>query len=161
MILREIQNYVKWSEVDGGYSRLRFIPMLAMVATRRGQDIEASAAVLKDQMAFLAQSQREQLTINDGAHVNDDGNVEMYTRPPPIIYGIIIAQGRLIFVTLYSSNPEAEVKHIGSFNLLERNQEVWNGFAVAILVITVRNYMMTIVDELEEDNDVEDSDPDA
>jgi hypothetical protein len=37
--------------------------------------------------------------------------------------------------------------------------DVWNGFAVAILVIMARNYIMTIRDELELDDESSD-DPD-
>ena len=163
MISKEIKNYMKWAETDGGYATRRFIPIWATVAARRGQDIATTAKTLNRQMAYLAEGQRDYLKIGGGTRVNDDGNVEMYRRHPPLIYGIIIAHARLIFVTLDSSNPKAEAKHIANFNMLERNMEVWNGFAIAILVVTIRNYMMTIIDELEEDEETEDDchDPDA
>ena len=162
MITKEIKNYMKWAETDGGYATRRFIPVYAMVTLRRDGDIATIAAALNDQMSFLAKAHRDNLTLIDGARVNGDGNVETYTRNPPLIYGIIVAHGRLIFVALDSSNPQAKVKHIAHFNMLEKHMEVWNGFAIAILVVTIRNYMMTIIDELEEEDDAEDwQDPDA
>jgi hypothetical protein len=65
-----------------------------------------------------------------------------------------------IFVTLDSSDPQARLRHVSHFDFKEKNVDVWNGVAIAIIVIVARNYLMSIKDEFEVD-DASSSDPDA
>jgi hypothetical protein len=84
----------------------------------------------------------------------------MFRRTPPVLFGVIITQHIIVFVSLDSANPEAKVRTIAHFDFSNRDMDVWNGFAVAILAVTARNYIMSHIDELEVD-DREESDPDA
>jgi len=160
LIAKEIKNYIKWSEMDGGYAKLRFFPVLAVVTARPNQDIASITAGITNQMIFLAEKHRDNLAIHPAGLINELGEVQLYTRQPPLLYGIIVAQSMAIFVTLDSSNPDAQIRHLAHFDFKEKDMDVWNGFALAIIVIVARNYMMSIKDELEEDDDTS-SDPDA
>jgi hypothetical protein len=111
-------------------------------------------------MMFLAQKHREHLRILPEGQLHEIGEVAKYRRQPPLLYGIIIAQSMVIFVTLDSANPEAKVRHLTHFDFKEKDMDVWNGFAIAFMVIAARNYIMSIKDDLEID-DTPDTDEDA
>lgn len=159
LMAKEIENYIKWSEMDGGFSNLRFIPVLTVVAARQKEAISSISKSITDQMEFLAEKHRENLIL-DEPQTNELGEVKIYSRKPPLLYGIIVAQTMTIFVTLDSSNPEAKIRHLAHFDFKEKGVDVWNGLAVAIIVIVARNYLMSIKDELEVDDECT-SDPDA
>jgi len=157
LMTREIKQFVKWSEWDGGYKRKRFIPVLTIVSAKPSQDSDSILKSLRDQMGFLARRHRENLAL-DEPRVNEAGEVELYSTPPPILYGIILAQTMAIFSTLDSSNPDAKTKHIAHFDFKQAGHSVWNGMAVAIIVIMARNYTMSMLETLEDDDP--ESDPD-
>lgn len=83
----------------------------------------------------------------------------MYIRPPPLLYGIIVAHALTMIFTLDSADPDAIVKHLSHSQFTEKKMDVWNELSVAFTVIMARNYIMSIKDELEPDD--EDPDPDA
>lgn len=160
LIVKEVQNYIKWSEMDGGFDKLRFIPILTVVGARPNQPVSSITKSLTDQMEFLAKQHRGHLTLPQ-PRTNELGGVELYSRRPPMLYGILVARTFTLFVTLDSANPEAKLRSIAHFDFKEKDVDVWNGFALAIIVIVARNYMMSIKDELEVDDDDSSSDPDA
>ncbi|TAQ91675.1 hypothetical protein B7494_g65 [Chlorociboria aeruginascens] len=159
LITKEIENYIKWTENDGGYAKKRFIPVITVMAARPKQSLEQLSRAFEGQMKFLAARHREVLALPPG-HINELGEVQLYARRPPILYGIIVAQSKIIFFTLDSSNPDANTKHIRHFDLQESNMGIWNGLSIAIILIVARNYIMSIKADLEDDDEPE-SDPDV
>lgn len=157
---REIQKYIDWSEKDGGYNKHRFIPVLTIVTARPREAIESISKKITDQMDFLAEKHRANLVLPE-QRTNEVGEVEIYSRQPPLLYGIIVAQTKTIFVTLDSSDPHAKLRHIAHVDLREEGHAVWNGLAIAIVAVIARNYMMSIKDELEKDDEDTASDLDA
>jgi len=157
LMTREIKQVVKWSEWDGGYKRKRFIPVLTIISAKPSQDTDAILKSLRDQMGFLASRHREYLAL-DEPQVVENGEVELYSSRPPILYGIILAQTMAIFSTLDSSVPEAKTKHIAHFDFKQPGHSVWNGMAIAIIVVMARNYTMSLLETLEDDDS--ESDPD-
>lgn len=160
LIPKEVQNYIKWSEMDGDFRKMRFIPVLAVVSARRKQTTDSLSTAITNQLMFLAQRHREHLAILPEGQIDENGQVQKYRRQPPLLYGIIVAQTMAIFVTLDSANPEASVRHMTHFDFKDKNMDVWNGFAVAFIVTMSKNYIMSIKDELEVD-DTPDTDEDA
>ncbi|PBP18321.1 hypothetical protein BUE80_DR010791 [Diplocarpon rosae] len=159
MIQKEIQNYIKWSEKDGGFFKRRFIPVHTIVCARSSQTAGSIGKAITSQMRFLGQRHREHLAI-PGGRVNELGEVEMFSKNPPLLYGLIISQTKVILTTCVSDNPDAEVKHIELIDFTNKDMDVWNGFAIAFIIIAARNYVMSIKDELELDSAPE-SDVDA
>jgi hypothetical protein len=158
-IAKALKDYIKWSERDGGYFKMRFLPVLTVVTGKPNQSTDRISKAILDQMQFLAQKHRDFLALPE-PRTNELGEVELYRRQPPLLYGIIVAQTIAIFVTLDSSKPEANLRHIAHFDFKEPKVDVWNGFALAIICVLARNYLMSIKDEFEEDDESE-SDPDA
>jgi hypothetical protein len=64
------------------------------------------------------------------------------------------------FVTYNSANEDAIVRSIGLFDYSAHANDVWNGIAIAYLVISARDYLIGILEDVEEES-VETSDPDA
>lgn len=145
--------------MDGGFNKLLAIPVLTVVAAAHREAIASISASITEKMETLAIKHREDLML-DEPRTNEDGDVEIYARTPPLLYGIIVAQSMTIFVTLDSANPEAKIRHVAHFDFKDKNVNVWNGVALAIIIIVARNYLMSIKDEFEEDDQVS-SDPDA
>ena len=157
MMTREIKQVVKWSEWDGGYKGKRFIPVLSILSAKPTQDSDTILKSIRDQLGFLASRHREHLAL-DEPRVAENGEIELYSSPPPILYGIILAQTMAIFSTLDSSDPDAKTKHIAHFDFKQAGHSVWNGMAVAIIVVMARNYTMSRLETLEDDDPASDID---
>lgn len=156
-IAKAIKNYIKWSERDGGYFKKRFFPVLTIVTGKPNQPTERISKAITDQMQMLAKQHRDYLALTQ-PRIDEVGEVELYRRQPPLLYGIIVAQSIAIFVTLDSSNPEAKIRHITHFDFKDGKMAVWNGFALAIICVVARNYIMSIKDEFEDDDEEPDVD---
>ncbi|KAM3072361.1 hypothetical protein ACMFMG_009170 [Clarireedia jacksonii] len=145
-----IQHYITWTEKDGGYHRKKFIPVLCLIRGRWGASSSEVQKTLKDQMNYLARRHRETLLLPKPI-TTATGEVEIYSRRPPIIYGILCAQMKTIFVTMDSSDPNAAIRHIGHCDFDDSTKHFWNGLSIAIVATVAKRYMMSIKDELEDD----------
>jgi hypothetical protein len=109
-------------------------------------------------MKFLAKQHREHLSLST-PRTNELGDLEMYSRQPPLLYGFVIAgRSKVIVLTLDSADTEAVIRLITSFDLADRAQAIWNGIGIAIVVCAARQPIMAIKDELEPDSEDEDVD---
>jgi hypothetical protein len=152
---------MKWAKRDGGFAQLQFIPVLTVVTAQVGQSIESISAELTRQMRFLARKHRKHLTAQLTGYINDLGEVEMHSRQPPLLYGMIVAQTLVIFFTLDSADPDATVRHLTHSQFMDKKMDAWNEFAIALTIIVARNYMMSIKNRLQREDEVSDPDPDA
>ncbi|KFY01305.1 hypothetical protein V490_00996 [Pseudogymnoascus sp. VKM F-3557] len=160
IIQKEIENYIKWAEFDGEYHNKYYIPIIALVASSPGQDIDSITKEMTDKLEALAAEHRKDLLIEGSDGGSPGGAPKLYTRVPPLLYGVVIAGAKVVFLTFDSAKEDYKPRTIAHFDFDQDSMDVWNGFAVAILIISVRNYMMTIREHFE-DEDTESSDPDA
>ena len=160
LIKRELENYIKWSEKDGGYAKKRFLPLLCIVAGRPRQPLPAISKLITDQLEFLAIRHRQVLALPATEIATGMGEVQIFSRPPPVLYGVIISHCITVFVTLDSSKQDAKPKTIAHFDFSDKDMDVWNGFALAILICMVRNHLMAMRDEMEDESGEEEIDPD-
>lgn len=160
VIRREIENYIKWAEFDGGYQNKHYIPITTIVASSPGQDIDSISKAMTESLESLAAEHRKDLLLEGSDDESPGGAPTLYARVPPLLYGIVIAGAKVIFITFDSAKEDSKPRTIAHFDFDQASMDVWNGFAVAILVISVRNYMMTIREHFDDDG-TELSDPDA
>lgn len=160
VIKKEIENYLKWAEFDGGYQNKDYIPITAIVARSPGQDIDSLSKAMTDSLESLAAEHREDLLIEGSDGGAPGGAPTLYSRIPPLLYGIVIAGSKVIFITFDAAKDDSKPRTIAHFDFDETTMDVWNGFAVAIMIIFVRNYMMAIRENFEDDS-TEISDPDT
>lgn len=69
---------------------------------------------------------------------------------PPLIYGIMIAGTIVIFATLDSAYPDGNARTIAHFNYEDPTMDVWNAFAIAILVTATRDWMCGRKEDLDD-----------
>ena len=69
-------------------------------------------------------------------------DAEFYTHPLPTIYGMVIYNTTVSFVTYDAREPRKNIRTVCILDFGDKSQDVWNAFAVSILVITVRNYLV-------------------
>ncbi|RKF63908.1 hypothetical protein OnM2_022043 [Erysiphe neolycopersici] len=157
LISREINHYIKWSERDGDFSKMRFLPVLTVVVARPKQSIDALSVEIDRQMRSLAEKYREKFAISDvQAEVpNENAANKKYFINPPLLYGMIVARTNIIFVTLDSAKVDAAVRHMQDFDFREQGTEAWIGFAISILVIVARNYLMSMKTDFKADNELD------
>ena len=159
-IKKELENYIKWSEKDGGFDKKRFLPLLVTVAGHPKKPLPALSKEITDQLDFLAIRHRQALALPATTVATGMSEVQMFSRPPPVLYGVIISHCITVFVTLDSSKQDAKVKTIAHFDFSDTDMDVWNGFALAILVCMVRNQLMARKDEMQDESEDEETDPD-
>ncbi|RAL63999.1 hypothetical protein DID88_003187 [Monilinia fructigena] len=146
-----IRKYVDYTEKEGGYHKKKFTPVLCLVQGRWKASAAETTKRLQDQMAFHAESWRRSL-LRPSPIVNALGEIEIYFRRPPIIYGILYIQAKALFVTLDSSNPEAKIRDIHVCDFLDSSKHFWHAVSVAIVAKIAQKYMETFKDELEDDD---------
>lgn len=80
--------------------------------------------------------------------------------PLPTIYGLIVIHTVVSVVTYNSSVVGKEIRALALFDFGIEQQDVWNSFAVAILVVWVRDYLVSL-SWAEVASTIEEEDPDA
>ncbi|MCJ1472298.1 hypothetical protein MMC13_000945 [Lambiella insularis] len=73
------------------------------------------------------------------AELLEEGEEEF--EPLPTIYGIVVIHTVVSVVTYNSSIVGKDIRALALFDFGIEDQDVWNSFAVAILVVWVRNYL--------------------
>lgn len=139
-----IDQYIKWAEKDGGYNNKIYDPIITITAGKPNEDIAVIAETVESNMRHLASLQRKALLLEEG----DGNHPAQFSMEPPLIYGIMIAGTVVVFVTLSSETPNAKVRTIAHFNYDDSTMDVWNAFAIAILVTATRNWMTVRKDDL-------------
>lgn len=139
-----IQQYIKWAEKDGGYNDKIYHPIITVTAGKPNQDITVIAETTEANMRHLASLQREALLLEEG----DENHPAQFSMEPPLIYGVMIAGTVVAFVTLSSETPTAKVRTIAHFNYDDSMMDVWNAFAIAILVVATRDWMTARKEDL-------------
>lgn len=90
----------------------------------------------------------EELISSDGVPT-EDGIGEEFSHDLPTLYGIVIKHTVVAMVTYDVCVPGQAVRSIAMFDFGKPDQDVWNGLAVAILVVMCRNCLMDFAAEEE------------
>ena len=83
---------------------------------------------------------------------------EEFEHELPTLYGLVIANTIVAIVSYNVAVPRKDLRTIAIFDFGDNDQDVWNAFAVAIVVVTVRNFLMGL--EWEDKVEVVEEDPD-
>jgi len=147
---REIESYIRWSERDAGLRRGKHIPVLAVSTAQAGQSTQDVIDSVTAKLQHLAGRYREKWRIHpsvEGSGENDHGDKEKgkedeFEHDLPTLYGLVIAHTIVAVVTLNATQPDKPVRSIALFDLGDDEQDVWNAFAIAIVVVLARNYLI-------------------
>lgn len=161
---RGIESYIKWAERDGNISRNdeSHIPVLTVGTAKPGESVASIVGRVTDQLHSFGSRYREKWLLRhsiEGSEAEPERSPsgvpladeigEEFSHDLPILYGIVIKHTVVAMVTYDACVPGQEVRSIAMFDFGKPDQDVWNGLAVAILVIICRNYLMHLAAEEE------------
>lgn len=156
---KEIESYIHHTAVDAGYANKDFIPSIIVLTApftnRKPLTLEQGAAVearTTKQMHKLAARHRAALALPKPHHINELGEAEKYRRPPPVVFGIVCSETKVWFASLDSAITDETIapNAMTAFNFAHVGADVWNGIAIALLCINVRNVTHDFIEELQD-----------
>lgn len=135
------------AERDGGY-----IPILAMAAARPHQSTKTLIRNLT--RTLHASARRYQARWRIAPSVEAPSAEPQYAHPLPTLYGLVLQHTVVAVISLDAAtladgkDPEAKarvpVRTVATFDFGKGDYDVWNAFAVAIVVVTVRDRLLRI-----------------
>ena len=140
-----------------GTAKKDFLPVISIATTTahtRTLPSRTAATALEASMlrklAALAAQHRARLAIWPSIESSAVPDVAAppsspsFTRPPPTLYGILAARAVVAFVTYDAVKPAPPMRSVALFDLAKTGQDVWNAFALALLVCGARDAMMKV-----------------
>jgi hypothetical protein len=149
-----VDEYIKWSEIDGGYRGKDWPSCIVTAALKRGEDLAECCARFERRMFKLGYEHYYRGTVPTGrpVHAPSDGQVVQEERgwviEPPLLFGIICGVDNIIIATKNGADPESDVKGFFTMKYTSSRYDVWNTFALARIIIDVRNYMANLTSDL-------------
>ena len=171
VITRHIQQYIRWSHQDGNLVTKSPIPILQVVTARADEPVKDVVDRASQKLQNLGQQYRTEWLMpeppkppkqlkdkaaNSGDSITDDDEEEVedeeeemqdeeepdeFDPPLPTVYGLVIAYTTVSLITYDSNQPDREIKALALFDFMLNDQDVWNAFAVAIIVVWARDYL--------------------
>ncbi|KAL8834319.1 MAG: hypothetical protein Q9170_003814 [Blastenia crenularia] len=154
---RELLAYYKWSIKDAGLNRIDHIPILAIGTAAHNESIPSVIGRVTDALHDLGR----QYCGHFFDHFDPATEKAVYKRDLPTLYGIVITYSVATIVTYDSRFPGKAVQSMGSYNFAKTAQDVWHAFALAILMVKARDYLVELNEEeglgnvLADDTDVD------
>ncbi|CAK3991387.1 Hypothetical predicted protein [Lecanosticta acicola] len=149
-VKRHMEKYIKWAMEDAGFDDRTRIPILAMEFQPAGTEAAILKANALKKCKRLASRYREALRVKQSVEfspVSLSSRSTLLSCPLPTFYALV-ASHQVVAIMAY--RPDSEIQELNPmafFNFKERNYDVWNALALAILVNHVRNVHQRIADE--------------
>ena len=147
-VRRTMNAYMKWAEEDARLDKKTAIPLLAIETAPASVDANEIQERARRKLARLAARYREAFRVLQSIENSPGSRTStQLSYPVPTLYAII-ASHTLIALTAYNPGDAApEVKSVAFFDMKDKDYDVWNAFALAIVVCHVRNVQMRIAEE--------------
>lgn len=157
-----VKKYFRWTMQDSKLDKKEHIPVLSVTCAHKGESAVSLIGRCTDRLHALGRQYRDMWRKDDIKCKSDDG-IQHYMHELPTIFGIVIINSIVGFVTYDARYPGKAVRTMGNWDFGIAGQDVWHAFAVAIFVICARDYLMDLDDEglLGPEIKDEDEDPDA
>ena len=78
----------------------------------------------------------------------------------PTLFGFVIKYSVVAIVTCDSSIPKKPIRTLGTFDWKIVGQDVWHALALAITMVSARNFLVQLDEEGGLGEEIEESDPD-
>lgn len=137
---RELERFVRWAAVDGGYACPHPLPNLIIEAVDLNIGGAGIENYMQNRLKKLAEQHREfWLKDKDPLAVGKGP----WTERPPVLYGLFIINTVLMVLTVDpTKGPDAHVSYQVEVSLNQQNQGVWNAITIAIVVCLARDGMV-------------------
>nr|POE50043.1 hypothetical protein CFP56_76054 [Quercus suber] len=172
-IRRMIEAYARWAETDAELDPETSVPLFTIVNKRAGYPVLSMKHRALRKLADLAERHRDALTVTRSIEPASplsatSSELKHLIHPLPTLY-VFVTSGTLLTITGWRpSEPSMDLRPIALFNLALQDYDVWNAFAVAIVVHHLRDMRLRIaaqtgvgiLDPLERRARAADDDPD-
>ncbi|KAK4494854.1 hypothetical protein PRZ48_014210 [Zasmidium cellare] len=171
-VKRQLDAYMKWAFDDAGIDNGSAIPVLAIEVQPAGTEAPQLRANALRKCRRLAARYREALRVQRSVEFSpgsrsSEGTLLSY--PLPTFYTVIASHGVVALMAYRPDAEEADLAAMAYFDFKEKNYDVWNCLALAIIVCHVRNVQLRIAEETGlglrqqgySEDEVEEDDPDA
>ncbi|KAI4255132.1 MAG: hypothetical protein LQ352_002702 [Teloschistes flavicans] len=139
-IRRELLAYYKWTIMDAGLSRIDHIPVLAIGTAAHRESVDSVVGRVTDQLHELGRQYRAEFF-----DCTDPVSGEpVYTKELPTLYGVVITFSVVTLLTHDSKFPDKPVQSMGCYDFSYLEQDVWHAFAVAIVFVKARDYLIML-----------------
>ena len=157
-----VQKYFKWTMQDAKLDKKDHIPILSITCAKKGELADSLIRRCTDRLHALGRQYRDMWHVEPSESKKND-EVQCYSHELPTIFGIVVIDSVVGFVTYDARYPGKAVRTMGNWDFSLQGQDVWHAFAVAIFMICARNYLMDLDDEGLLGSEVrgDDEDPDA
>ena len=130
----EIMKYISWSLADAGLDRKKIAEELVVVEARTGRESpQALQARMRERLDELADKHEKLIGRSEDL---------------PALYGILLTHTLMVFIgydpNIATGNDSQDLRTIATFNFKERDYDVWNSLAIAIVAMHTREQMSKI-----------------
>ncbi|KAK5118237.1 hypothetical protein LTR85_008217 [Meristemomyces frigidus] len=143
-----LQLYTKWANADAGLDQNTAIPILALEMQPADTDPRELQERVRRKMARLHARYEEVFRVRRSIETTPSSASTKLSYPVPQLYAIIASH---TFIALMAYRPElvaeGQIKLVSHFNMEDKNYDVWNALALAIIVCHARNMQMRIAEE--------------
>lgn len=171
-VKRQLDAYMKWAFDDAGIDNRSVIPILALEIQPAGTDAPSLRANALRKCTHLAARYREALKVRRSVEISPGSRSSKSTilsYPLPTFYALIASHAIVALMAYRPDAEEPELAPMAYFDLKDKNHDVWNSLALAIIVCHVRNVHLRIADETGlglrqqgfSEDEMEEDDPDA
>lgn len=144
-----LKAYVKWANKDCDLDLKTTIPLLTIIARPLTYSSEAMTALATKRLAKLASRYKEAFSILQSIEASPSPSTAstILSNPLPTLYALACSH-QVIALAAYNPNHENPgLKMVAIFDLSEIRHDVWNAFAMAILVCHCRKVQTRIAEE--------------
>ncbi|RMY70988.1 hypothetical protein D0864_10756 [Hortaea werneckii] len=148
---RHLQDFIKWTDRDSGLDTKTTIPPLTLVVQNSDTPISVLQETARRKMAklhsrYYAAFSAHQ-TIEDSSPSSTSTSTKLH-RPIPQIYALM-ASWTVIALVAYRPDLEEDqqAKVVSHHNFDDKDYDVWNSLALAIVVCHVRDVQVKIAEE--------------
>ncbi|KAI4113993.1 MAG: hypothetical protein LQ341_007787, partial [Variospora aurantia] len=162
VLRRELLAYYKWSITDANLHRTEHIPVLAIGTSAPLEPVASVVGRVTDSLHDLGRQYRAHLfshhldPSSSSSSSSDDQKKKtkktpVFKRQLPTLYGVVITQMIVTFVTYDARFPGKPVQSMGNYDFSNQGQYMWHALAVAIVMVRARDYLVGLKKEEEEE----------
>ncbi|KAL8902538.1 MAG: hypothetical protein Q9207_004614 [Kuettlingeria erythrocarpa] len=156
-IRRDLLAYYKWSIMDAGLYHVDHIPVVAIATAAPRESVASVVGRVTDFLHDLGKQYR----VHFFDHIDPVSKKTVFKRQLPTLYGIVITQMIVTFVTYDSRSPARQVQTMGIQDFSKLEQDVWHALSVAIVMCKARDYLIQLKEEHQVGGELEDGESDV
>lgn len=142
-VLRHVEAYIKWANEDAGLDTKSAIPVLTVIARPGSIPAAQVQEHARAELAEVAARYETALRVRDSIESSPVPDRFNLSHPIPQLYGII-ASSTVVALVAYRPHLEQSIRPVIFFDFRDKNYDVWNAFALAIIVNHCRNIQLQI-----------------